>query len=342
MILLGTLLGAPPLAALGAAAEPDPVGLPAVELVVRLTDEHGAPWRRLLRTAGWHPTEPARDWPDADELFVLELDRDHVPLGRLSGSTLEPGVARFELTRAPTRLLIGSWGPERGLAAQVVELPGLAQRHEIRLRAAPLVPRGSVQVAVSGPRGTPIPGDLVLRVEDPALRVVLFERRAGWSGPVGRRVTLPAGAYRFEVLDAAAGSELSPGVERLRELGSLTRGVDVIAGRDTRLEGRLAVGASVHLTLLGARRPFEDDLVQLTLLGHGAPRPLLFRHAFGPTLAGTCVGLRSALPLGAMQLSEATAAGDYELVARLADGREARAPVLLFDGLTTSVSLSFD
>ncbi len=204
--------------------------------------------------------------------------------------------------------------------------------------------------------GAAVQSELAIRVEDSGTGTPLIVRhffdRETWP----YRLELPEGRYRLVVEGKARVGEQHGMVWAARGHGRFATTIHVVAGRDTMVQATLPKGARVHVRLTGKEREedreatgasmpdwrfrlFDEndgpERASLALFTDGGwPEPIRFR------IGGKF--LTSELALGSEQTSEILPAGRFRVEARLPDGRVVSRTVVLVDGETTAVDLSFE
>ncbi|MCK6445300.1 MAG: hypothetical protein L6Q99_02815 [Planctomycetes bacterium] len=331
-------------------------------LAVRLVGPDGEPWSGRVRLSRQAPVSSNDEWPKEPQLIVTLPEDDLRGLDReehgLAGRRTDDGTYVFEC-RANTSYRVGLLGGAQPWRPVDVFVPEGAGRVDVVVAVAPEAKFGvldvTVREAVDPQRATGV--EVVL--EDPrngslVLRRFAPDRARHW------RLELPGGEYRV-VVQGAAELDLWHGtLWGARELGRFEQTIEVVAERETKVIASLGDGARLELSLVGKSDASDRaalqatgltyldgleaaaKLAQVALLSPGhRPEPVDFRFGID---AGSAAGihLRAGLPLGERQTSEVLPVGRYELVARLPGGREARAPVELLEGRTTSVELRFE
>jgi hypothetical protein len=204
---------------------------------------------------------------------------------------------------------------------------------------------------------------LTLRIEDPILGVPLVERRSSYGQAWPQRVQLAEGDYRLVVegmgdTDHWHGILITP-----RAHGRFETLLHIDRDRETEVRAELPPGARVHLHLQGEildqdreaiRKRYEgmtlggpiDDWAgqpSIVLVSENRwPEPIEFTCQIwmGSSAAGT--HLTSKLALGTDAVSQMLPAGQYTLEARMPGGRVAAQDVVLVEGQTSEVTLTFE
>jgi hypothetical protein len=270
--------------------------------------------------------------PDGQRVFDLEAD----------------GVYRVTLAS----------GDVATVSRRVVVPPG-AERIEVELA---VVPRASgwlaVDVVIADAHPSSVPPRV--RVEDPVTNAIVATVDADFASTTNP-LALPEGRHRV----AIEGYALTPFPAHPRPAdrgGRVEAVVDVVRDETTIVCARLPEGARIRLRVVGlgpegslppvaalvpgdlatvwidlssADRARLDRLEAFLLDDERAPVRAAFFDAdpSEPTTRAPDPGART---------SGLLPAGRFVLLARLADGRSARAPVELVDGATTAVVLTFD
>lgn len=242
-----------------------------------------------------------------------------------------------------------------------VLVPEGSSRVEVTVTAQEPAGLGMVMVLAHDTSGAAVERAIAIRIEDLDTGAPLLVRDSFYCVTWPYRIDLPAGSYRLVVEGAASIENMHGTVMRAREHGRFETIARVLEGRETMVEAVLPEGARVHVRLAGtvdeedrkAIRARVSDLdeesleewarmARLALLADGRwPEPIWFRWELtGTSAAGT--HLTSELALGSDRTSELLPAGRFTIEARLPGGRAVTRPVLLVDGVTTEVDLTFD
>ncbi len=339
-------------------------------LAVKVVDEFGEPWTgglSLGTPAAWGGrayARPTNKWPEGNTLVVARARASALP-GEDAEERIEGQLAGDEyvfIVSEEAHLRIGMIGGTQTWNPIDVHVPSLAGRVEVTVAATSCNVRGKLSIVVRDTEGKTLTGACSIRIEDvDDGATLMFDdlREEGGSPRVHR---LPEGRYRVVVqgeplIEHFHGTVLAQGKRcRFEDV------IDVQRDVTTDLVAVLPAGARIQLTLAGEvsdagrqalreRYPnwptgeWFDEFVgrATTTLVRADRRPIPVRFPYeirSTSAAGTHLG--DFLTLGAEQTSEPLPTGSFELVARLADGREARAPVELLDGVTTRVALAFE
>lgn len=339
-------------------------------LAVKLVDERGQPWTDGVSLGDpnwWGGRDRAtagKVWPESTTIVVMRARSSALP-GEYAEERIEGQRAGDEFVFVvpdDAHLRVGLVGGTQTWRPIDVDVPRFAGRVEVTVAASSADTRGTLSVVVRDFEGRTLNSLCSIRIEDvdDGAALVFDDLREEPGSP--RTYRLPEGRYRVVV----QGEPLIDGFHGIVWAGSncgrVEELVDVRRGATTDLLAVLPVGARIQLALAGeiseAQRQAQRDQnppgfdLRFLLDEHDAARTMLVREGRRPIPVRFPYFLRGSsaqgnhvgdwLALGTEATSEPLPAGRFELVARLADGREVRAPVELVDGVTTKLSLAFD
>lgn len=333
-------------------------------MVVRLVDEHDAPWLGELNSRSFWLNAFSDEWTDAPLIIVVptsdslasanwdKFDLNGLPRGRLVGDAcksfeVQPGNEYLVgLVGGP-----GAWNPKR------VRIPERGGRVDVTLRIGEQTGLGTLSLTLVDPAGL-ITNNITVRIEDPQTGLPLIARSSFDREPWPLELQLPAGSYRLAVeghpdIDHSHGVLLA-----YSSHGRFEAELSIAAGGVTAMEAHLPAGARIDLELEGKTEASDTQAVverwsdylqgdldywggraQIRLLSEKRwPRPVSFKiesSGSGDVLSH----LSPNLPIGTRQTSELLPAGRYTLEARMPGGRVASVPVTLVDGETLGVTL---
>jgi len=333
-------------------------------LAVSVVNEDGSPWTTPLRVPARRDTDPGAVWPARPQLSVFPASDEAHLLGpyetRLFGRAGAGGETVFEVDdgRRYQVGLLGGAMPWRPVEASV---PEGASRVEVTVTAPEAGAMGALVVVVYDAQGAAVERGLVIRVEDLDTGAPLLVRNSIFRATGPYRINLPEGQYRL-IVEGAASIERQHGtLMSERKHGRFVTTVRVLESRETTVNATLSQGARLRVRLAGSvgeqdrealreQHPdWDADVIEyrigraaFALLAEGRwPEPILFRwEVTQSSAAGT--HLTSELALGSEQTSELLPAGRFRVEARLPGGRVVSRSVVLVEGETTAIDLSFE
>lgn len=341
---------------------------PRPRLHLRTTDSAGRPIEveavsaELSWVAAFPQKSPAR-WPDQFVPIVVP-DRSAAHslawFGQhLAGTRVGPGEIVFDV-EAGHRYRVGVIGPSEAWRPIQVDVPHGAIRADVTVVALADAGFGTLEVTPVDADGDAITTGIGVRIEQVQEGAPLLVDSFADEPGLPRTFSLPTGRYRVAIegrpaLDGWHGRLWSPSA-----YGRSKAEVEVVSGRTTQARVRVDTGARLHLKLRGDvleedRRAFtpRQDVayiesisalaakaaISLTTDGHW-PHAVPFTYVMtGNSSSGTHVG--PWLAIGSEQVSQLLPVGRFRLEAHMPGGRTASADVVLVDGDTTTVTLSF-
>lgn len=341
-------------------------------LAIRVVDDRGEPWTGDVATAlkssssNRIDADPSSVWPKTTLLVVARAPStdlaDEAQPERLEGRADGRGTYVYPVEdggRFRVGLVGGTqaWRPvdvDVAPAAGCVEVVVVASREDVR---------GTLSIVIRDPQGRTVTGACSIRIADVEDGTTLIRDDMTLGGSTPRVHRLPEGRYRVVIRGEAYVDDHHGTVMRPTATGSVEHGVEIVRGQTTDLLAELPVGARIRLKLTGDLSPADSQAVveahppgttfgggvelfaararTFLVRPHRRPIPVIWPWELrGSSGAGTHLGTWVAL--GDEVTSDPVPSGEYELVARLPGGREARAYVRLVDGVTTEVALAFD